>query len=86
MECAQIEITGGSGSASPELVSIPGVYPVSCSHPRSLTALVSADADEGMFNRRITPVSSSISIMAWKADTRRLVCAASPPIHCDPRD
>ncbi|KAL2109390.1 hypothetical protein VUR80DRAFT_2522 [Thermomyces stellatus] len=27
MECAQIEITGGSGTANPELVSIPGVYP-----------------------------------------------------------
>lgn len=29
MECAQIEITCGSGTANPELVSIPGVYPVS---------------------------------------------------------
>ncbi|KEZ40636.1 hypothetical protein SAPIO_CDS8558 [Scedosporium apiospermum] len=27
MECAQIEVTGGTGTAKPDLVSIPGVYP-----------------------------------------------------------
>ena len=26
MECAQIEVTGGSGSASPKTVSFPGAY------------------------------------------------------------
>lgn len=28
MECAQINISGGSGSASPETYSIPGIYKV----------------------------------------------------------
>lgn len=29
LSCAQVSISGGSGSASPELVSIPGVYDAS---------------------------------------------------------
>jgi hypothetical protein len=33
MECAQINVTGGSGTATPATVSIPGAYAVRASIP-----------------------------------------------------
>ena len=49
MECAQIEVTGGSGTASPELVSIPGVYPVSSRCPHALEPMTSIGTDGAIF-------------------------------------
>lgn len=41
MECAQLNITGGSGTGSPKTYSIPGIYKVSRE-----PATFEADADE----------------------------------------
>ncbi|SPO07152.1 related to cel1 protein precursor [Cephalotrichum gorgonifer] len=53
MECAQIEVTGGSGSAKPELVSIPGVYPAN--HPGIVVNIYS-----GLSNGYQTPGSATL--------------------------
>jgi hypothetical protein len=41
MECAQIEITGGTGSVKPKTYSIPGVYKVGA--PKTYYASISAN-------------------------------------------
>lgn len=65
MECAQIEVSGGTGSASPATYSIPGIYKVSHMTraevtPRLTTHLISKATDPGILINiySMTPAST----------------------------